>query len=158
MTKKLVTYFSVTGNTKEVASKLSTALGADLHEIVAKDPYTKEDLNWKDKGSRSSKEMNDKSYRPDISDTVEDMDSYDTIYIGYPIWWGVAPTIVNTFLEKYDLDGKTIITFATSGSSEMGNSTEELKVSANGANFKEGQVFKKDASEEELKSLSLIHI
>lgn len=152
MTKKLVTYFSVTGNTKEVSSKLSKVLGADLHEIVPQVAYKAEDLNWKDKESRSSKEMNDKSYRPDISDTVEDMDSYDTIYLGYPIWWAVAPTILNTFLEKYDLDGKTIITFATSGSSEMGDSTKELKVSANGANFKEGQVFKKDVSEEELKT------
>ena len=96
--------------------------------------------------------MNDKSYRPEISDQVENMNDYDTIYLGYPIWWGVAPTIVNTFLEKYNLDGKDIITFATSGASEMGNSTEELKLSAKGAHFKEGKILKKDISEEELKS------
>lgn len=96
--------------------------------------------------------MNDKSYRPEISDQVDNMDSYDTIYLGYPIWWGVAPTIVNTFLEKYDLDGKSIITFATSGSSEMGDSTEGLKISAKGAHFKEGQILKKDISDEELKT------
>lgn len=152
MEKTLVAYFSVTGNTKEVAKKIAGHLGADLFEIEAKVPYKAEDLDWKNKESRSSKEMNDKSYRPEVSSQVENMDSYDTIYIGYPIWWGVAPTIVNTFLEKYDLDGKVIITFATSGASEMGNSTEELKASAKGATFKEGQIINKDISEDELKS------
>ena len=152
MDKVLVAYFSVTGNTKNVAKKIADVLSSDLHEIVPKVSYTAEDLNWKDKESRSTKEMNDKSYRPEISDQVEDMETYDTIYLGYPIWWGVAPTIVNTFLEKYDLDGKVIITFATSGSSEMGNSTEELKASAKGATFKEGQIINKDISEDDLKS------
>ena len=152
MDKVLVAYFSVTGNTKNVAKKIADVLSSDLHEIVPKVSYTAEDLNWKDKESRSTKEMNDKSYRPEISDQVEDMETYDTIYLGYPIWWGVAPTIVNTFLEKYDLDGKNIITFATSGSSAMGDSTKELKVSAKGADFIEGQILKKDVSNEELKS------
>lgn len=152
MDKVLVAYFSTTGNTKQIASKLSKVVDGNLHEIVPKVAYTADDLNWKDKESRSSKEMNDKSYRPEISDQVENMNDYDTIYLGYPIWWGVAPTIVNTFLEKYNLDGKDIITFATSGASEMGNSTEELKLSAKGAHFKEGKILKKDISEEELKS------
>ena len=152
MDKALVAYFSATGNTKEMASKLSKVVEGNLHEIVPKVAYTADDLNWKDKESRSSKEMNDKSYRPEISDQVENIDDYDTIYLGYPIWWGVAPTIINTFLEKYDLNGKDIITFATSGASEMGNSTEELKLSAKGAHFKEGKILKKDISEEELKS------
>ena len=152
MDKALVAYFSATGNTKEMASKLSKVVEGNLHEIVPKVAYTADDLNWKDKESRSSKEMNDKSYRPEISDQVENIDDYDTIYLGYPIWWGVAPTIINTFLEKYNLDGKDIITFATSGASEMGNSTEELKLSAKGAHFKEGKILKKDISEEELKS------
>lgn len=152
MGKALVAYFSATGNTKQVASKLSKVVDGNLHEIVPKVAYTADDLNWKDKESRSSKEMNDKSHRPEISDQVDNMDSYDTIYLGYPIWWGVAPTIINTFLEKYDLDGKSIITFATSGSSEMGDSTEGLKISAKGTYFKEGKILKKDISEEELKS------
>ena len=152
MDKALVAYFSATGNTKEMASKLSKVVEGNLHEIVPKVAYTADDLNWKDKESRSSKEMNDKSYRPEISDQVENMNDYDTIYLGYPIWWGVAPTIINTFLEKYDLNGKDIITFATSGSSGMGDSTEGLKISAKGAHFKEGQILKKDISEEELKS------
>lgn len=152
MHKALVAYFSATGNTKQVASKLSKVISGNLHEIVPKDAYTSNDLNWKDKQSRTTKEMNDKSYRSEISDQVDNMDSYDTIYLGYPIWWGIAPTIINTFLEKYDLDGKDIITFATSGSSEMGDSTEGLKISAKGAHFKEGQILKKDISDEELKT------
>lgn len=97
MGKTLVAYFSVTGNTKEVAKKIAGHLGADLFEIEAKVPYKAEDLDWKNKESRSSKEMNDKSYRPEVSNQVENMDSYDTIFIGYPIWWGVAPTIVNKY-------------------------------------------------------------
>lgn len=152
MTKSLVAYFSATGNTKKVASKLSDTLNADIHEIVPKNPYTKDDLDWENEESRSSKEMNDKSYRPGIANKLEDIDNYDTIYLAYPIWWGVAPTIVNTFLENYDFTGKTIITLATSGSSDMGESTKELEISAKGAKFIEGKIFKIDTNQEEIQS------
>lgn len=152
MAKSLVVYFSATGNTKELAKSLADTLRADLHEIVPKVVYTKDDLNWENENSRSSKEMNDKSYRPVISNKLEDVDSYDTIYLAYPIWWGVAPTIVNTFLESYDFTGKNIITLATSGSSDMGDSTKELEESAKGAKFVEGKILKKDTSQAELES------
>ncbi len=152
MAKSLVTYFSATGNTKELAKNLADTIKGDLHEIVPNVSYTKDDLNWENENSRSSKEMNDKSYRPEISNKLEDIDSYDTIYLAYPIWWGVAPTIVNTFLEGYDFTGKTIITLATSGSSDMGDSTKELEESAKGAKFVEGKILKKDTSQAELES------
>ena len=121
MSKILVVYFSASGTTKQLAERLAKTMGADIHEICPEIPYTDADLNWMDKKSRSSVEMNDKTFRPAISDKVENMDQYDTIFLGFPIWWYVAPTIVNTFLEKYDLSGKTIIPFATSGSSGMGS-------------------------------------
>ncbi len=152
MAKKLVAYFSASGVTAKVAGKLAGAIGADLHEIVPEVKYTSADLDWMDKQSRSSKEMTNKSFRPAIAGKVENMDQYDTIYVGFPIWWYVAPTIINTFLEQYDLSGTTVVPFATSGSSGMGNTNAELKDSCKGANLVEGKRFASGASESELKS------
>ena len=129
MAKKLVAYFSASGVTAKVADMLADAVGADIHEIRPKNPYTKADLNWMNKKSRSSIEMNDKTIRPEIVESNIQIDDYDVIYLGFPIWWYVAPTIINTFLEKYDFSGKKIILFATSGGSKFGKTVEELKVS-----------------------------
>ena len=129
MAKKLVAYFSASGVTAKVADMLADAIGADIHEIRPKVPYTKADLNWMNKKSRSSIEMNDKSLRPEIAESNVRIDDYDVIFLGFPIWWYVAPTIINTFLEKYDFSGKKIILFATSGGSKFGKTAEELKVS-----------------------------
>lgn len=133
--KTLVACFSATGTTMEAATKLAKAANADLHEIVPEVPYTPADLNWHDKSSRSSVEMADKSSRPAIGNKVENMAQYDTVFIGYPIWWYIAPTIINTFLEQYDLTGKTIIPFFTSGGSGAGETMKYLKPSAPGANW-----------------------
>ena len=129
MSKKLVAYFSASGKTAKVADMLADAVGADIYEICPEVPYTKADLNWMNKKSRSSVEMNDKAFRPAIADKNAKIDQYDTIFLGFPIWWYVAPTIINTFLEGYDFSGKKIILFATSGSSGFGKTVEELKVS-----------------------------
>ena len=129
MSKKLVAYFSASGVTAKVADMLADAVGADIYEIRPEVPYSKADLNWRNKKSRSSVEMNDKSFRPAIADTDAKIDQYDTIFLGFPIWWYVAPTIINTFLESYDFAGKKIILFATSASSGFGKTVEELKVS-----------------------------
>jgi len=124
--KSLVAYFSCSGVTKKTAELLSDVAGADLFEIRPEVPYTKADLDWMDKKSRSTVEMNDPSYRPAIADKVEHMEQYDTVYVGFPIWWYVAPTIINTFLESYDFSGKTVIPFATSGGSGMGKTEAVL--------------------------------
>lgn len=129
MSKKLVAYFSASGVTAKVADMLADAVGADIYEIRPEVPYTKADLNWMNKKSRSSIEMNDKTIRPAIADKDAQIDQYDTIFLGFPIWWYVAPTIINTFLESYDFAGKKVILFATSGGSKFGNTVEELKVS-----------------------------
>ena len=129
MSKKLVAYFSASGVTAKIADMLADAVGADIYEIRPEVPYSKADLNWMNKKSRSSVEMNDKSFRPAIADTDAKIDQYDTIFLGFPIWWYVAPTIINTFLESDDFAGKKIILFATSGSSGFGKTVEELKVS-----------------------------
>ena len=129
MSKKLVAYFSASGKTAKVADMLADAVGADIYEIRPEVPYTKADLNWMNKKSRSSVEMNDKAFRPAIADKNAKIDQYDTIFLGFPIWWYVAPTIINTFLEGYDFSGKKIILFATSGGSKFGKTVEELKVS-----------------------------
>ena len=129
MSKKLVAYFSASGVTAKVADMLADAVGADIHEIQPKVPYTKADLNWMDKNSRSSIEMADKTIRPEIAPSNVNIAEYDVIYLGFPIWWYVAPTIINTFLETYDFSGKKIILFATSGGSKFGKTVEELKVS-----------------------------
>jgi flavodoxin len=129
MSKKLVTYFSASGVTGNVAKTLAEAAGADLYEIKPETLYTKDDLNWQDKSARSTVEMNDKAFRPAIADKDANVEAYDVIFVGFPVWWGVAPTIVNTFLESYDFTRKTIVLFATSGSSGIGKSADELKVS-----------------------------
>lgn len=129
MSKKLVTYFSATGTTARVAETLADAIGADLYEIKPEVPYTKADLDWMDKKSRSTIEMNDKALRPAIADKDADIEAYDVVFVGFPIWWYVAPTIINTFLESYDFSGKKIVLFATSGGSGFGKTVEELKCS-----------------------------
>lgn len=154
MNKKLVAYFSASGVTKQLAKRLAQAVGADLHEIIPSEPYTTADLDWRDKNSRSSIEMQNKSFRPAVANKVENMADYDVIYVGFPIWWYVAPTIINTFLEQYDLTGKKIIPFATSGSSLMGKTNSELSTSCKGADLIEGKRFDAAASEDELKKWS----
>ena len=152
MSKKLVAYFSASGVTAGLAKNLTEAAGADLYEIRPAVPYTNADLNWQDKNSRSSVEMNDKSFRPAIADTDANIADYDTIFVGFPIWWYVAPTIINTFLEAYDFSGKTIVLFATSGGSGMGNSSKELKTSVSDtAVIKDGKRFAASTSVDELK-------
>lgn len=126
MSKKLVAYFSASGVTAKVADILADAVGADIYEIRPEVPYTKADLNWMDKTSRSTIEMNDKTIRPAIADRNANIAAYDEIFVGFPIWWYVAPTIINTFLESYDFSGKKIILFATSGGSKFGNTLAEL--------------------------------
>ena len=150
MAKKLVAYFSASGVTAKVADMLADAVGADIHEIRPKTPYTKADLNWMNKKSRSSIEMNDKTIRPEIAESNVQIDDYDVIFLGFPIWWYVAPTIINTFLESYDLAGKTIIPFATSGGSGMGKTNEKLAPSCPGATLKAGKVFSMNATRQEL--------
>lgn len=133
--KTLVAYFSATGTTMEAATKLAKAANADVHEIIPAVPYTPADLNWRDKKSRSTLEMEDKSSRPAIANKVENMEQYDTVFVGYPIWWYIAPTIINTFLEQYDLTGKTVVPFFTSGGSGAGETMRYLRPSAPGANW-----------------------
>ena len=140
MGKKLVAYFSASGTTKKTAQMIAKATGADLYEITPKVAYTEADLNWMDKKSRSSVEMNDKKFRPEVEDKDAHIAEYDEIILGFPIWWYVAPTIVNTFLEKYDFSGKKIVLFATSGGSGFGNTVKELQPSAPNAEFVEGKI------------------
>ena len=133
----LVAYFSATGTTAEAAKKLAGVTGTDLHEIQPEVAYTDADLDWNNKQSRSSVEMADKSSRPSIKNRVENIVQYDTIYVGYPIWWYIAPTIINTFLEQYDLEGKTVIPFFTSGGSGKGETMKYLRPSAPNAKWQE---------------------
>lgn len=149
MRKRLVAFFSASGITKEVAEIIASSVDADLYEIMPKQLYSKADLNWMDKKSRSSVEMSDKTFRPEIIDTNISVDQYDEIILGFPIWWYVAPTIVNTFLENYDFSDKRILLFATSGGSGFGNTVNELKISATDAVFVEGKVFR-NASKQEI--------
>lgn len=139
--KALVVYFSCTGHTKTIAGYIAEATGADVFEVVPKEPYNSEDLNYNDKSSRSSKEMNDSAARPEISDNVENFRQYEKIYLGYPIWWGEAPRILSTFVESYDFSGKTVIPFCTSGSSGVGSSAKNLEELAGGGNWLEGKRF-----------------
>lgn len=127
MHKKLVAYFSASGVTKAAAERLAKAAGADLFEIKPEAPYSRADLDWTDKKSRSSVEMSNPESRPEIAEKLSNMDDYDTVFIGFPIWWYVAPVIINTFVESYDFSGKTIVPFATSGGSPMGRTVEVLK-------------------------------
>lgn len=140
MSKGLVAYFSASGNTKKIAEMVAEEGGFDLHEIAPEKEYTKADLNWMDKKSRSSVEMNDKTFRPAIQKSDLDISGYDKILIGFPIWWYVAPTIINTFLEAYDFAGKQVILFATSGGSGFGNTVKELQPSAPDAKITEGKL------------------
>lgn len=140
MSKKLVAYFSASGTTAAVARILAEAAEAGLYEIKPQAPYTRADLNWQDKKSRSSVEMNDKSFRPPLANRDAHVEDYDTIFLGFPIWWYTAPTIINTFLESYDFSGKTIILFATSGGSGFGKTAADLKVSAKGAVIRDGKL------------------
>ncbi|MGN0613528.1 MAG: flavodoxin [Porcipelethomonas sp.] len=151
MSKVLVAYFSASGVTAKTAKNLAKAAKADMYEIIPAKPYTNDDLNWQNKKSRSSIEMSDKAFRPALADTNADISKYDTILLGFPIWWYVAPTIVNTFLENYDFSGKTIILFATSGGSGFGNTVRELKPSvSNDTVIKEGKILNGNPSVSEL--------
>lgn len=138
MTKKLVAYFSATGTTERKAQELARQTGADLCEIKPATPYTAADLNWNDMSSRSSVEMQDATSRPELATIDVAVADYDVIYLGFPIWWYVAPHIINTFLETYDFTGKTIVVWATSGGSGLGKTVQELQPSAPGAIFVEG--------------------
>ena len=129
MSKKLVAYFSASGITEKVAKQIAELAKADIYEIKPKVPYTEADLDWMNKSSRSSMEMKNLSFRPEIADTPLNMADYDTVYLGFPIWWYIAPTIVNTFLEKHDFGGKKIVLFATSGGSGFGKTVQHLKPS-----------------------------
>ena len=140
MSKKLVAYFSASGTTKEAAERLAKAAGADLFEIKPTIPYTSADLNWMDKESRSSVEMNDPDSRPEIAETMPNMADYDTVFIGFPIWWYVAPHIIHTFLESYDFDRKMLVPFATSGGSGMGKTVDELRKLCPNADWKAGKL------------------
>ena len=131
----LVAYFSCSGYTKQLAEKINKKVCGDLFEIEPITPYTKEDLNWEDENSRSTLEMKDPANRPPVKNKVENIDQYDIIFVGFPIWWGKAPTIVNTFLESYDLKDKEIIPFATYHSSGVGESDKYLKPSCEGAKY-----------------------
>ena len=153
MGKKLVAYFSASGVTRNVAKTLAQAAEADLYEIKPEVPYTNADLNWMDKKSRSSKEMRGKKSRPAIIKGDLNIEEYDVILLGFPIWWYIAPTIINTFLEAYDFDGKRIILFATSGGSGFGKAVEWLKPSvAETATIEEGKILNGRPSMEELKA------
>ncbi len=140
MKKILVAYFSASGVTAAVAKKIAAASGGDLFEIKPAIPYTPADLNWMDKNSRSSVEMKNSSSRPEIAEKLTSLDDYDTIFLGFPIWWYVAPTIISTFLESYDFSGKTIVPFATSGSSGLGKTVDVLKTVCPSAEFEQGKL------------------
>ena len=148
MSKTLVAFFSASGTTKKAAEMIAEEVKADLFEIEPRVPYTKADLNWMDKKSRSSVEMSDKKSRPEIVEKPMDMSSYDEIILGFPIWWYVAPTIINTFLERYDFSGKKIVLFATSGGSGFGNTVKELQTSAPDAVITEGSLLNRGTKQE----------
>ena len=146
----LVVYFSATGTTKGVAEKLAEGLKADLYEIVPEEPYTPADLNYNDRKSRTSVEMDDPACRPAIAGDLPDLTAYDTIFIGYPIWWGDAPRILSNFVEKVDLTGKTLAVFFTSGSSGLGNSMRHLEQQSGAGDWLEGRRFTSRTTTEEL--------
>lgn len=148
----LVAYFSATGATAKAAKTLAGAVGGELYEIKPAVPYTGADLNWRDKHSRSSVEMNDKQSRPALKDTGAPVAGYDVVFLGFPIWWYVAPTIINSFLEAYDFSGKTIVLFATSGGSELGKSAAGLRPSAPGAKIVDGRMLNGRLNKGELKA------
>ena len=148
----LVAFFSATGTTKGVAEKIASLTGADLYEILAAEPYTAEDLNYNDSSSRSTKEQDDKSARPEIGSEEISLEGYTTIYLGFPIWWGEEPRIMDTFVEKYSFEGITVIPFCTSGSSGIGRSGPNMEELAGSGTWLDGQRFSGGVSEEELQS------
>lgn len=150
MSRTLVAYFSASGVTAKLAENLAEAIGADIFSIEPEVPYTTADLDWTNKKSRSTVEMNDPSSRPAVKYIRDNMQDYDTVFVGFPVWWYVAPTIINTFLESYNLSGKTVIPFATSGGSDMGKTNEKLLPSCKGARLIEGKVLGGKASKAEL--------
>lgn len=148
--RQLVAYFSASGTTRKVAEKLAKAIGADIFEIKPEVPYTKADLNWLSKKSRSSVEMSDTSSRPAIAESIDNMDDYDTVFVGFPVWWYREPSIIDTFMESYDFSGKTVVPFCTSGGSGLGESGANMQALAPGAKLGIGERFKGRVSEEEL--------
>lgn len=150
----MIAYFSASGTTAAVAKNLAKAAKADLYEIRPETPYTSADLNWQNKNSRSSLEMRDKSSRPALADADARIEEYDTVFIGFPIWWYVAPTIINSFLEQYDFTGKKIVLFATSGGSGFGKAVAGLQPSAPGATIVEGAVLNGRPNEAKLKAFA----
>ena len=152
MSKTLVAYFSASGVTAKLAKRLADGIGADLFEIKPEKPYTKADLNWMNKKSRSSVEMNDRSCRPAISSRIDDIGQYGVVFVGFPVWWYREPSIIDTFMEAYDFSGKTIVPFATSGMSPVGDSGKNMQELAKGAKVVSGKRFKNGASAEELKT------
>ncbi len=149
--KILVAVFSASGVTKKVGQEIARISGGDFFEIEPEEKYTKSDLNWLSRKSRSSVEMNDPACRPEIASSVSNMDEYDTVIVGFPIWWGVAPRIMDTFVESYNFDGITMIPFCTSGSSGIGRSGEHLKTNAGTGNWLDGQRFSGSTTEDELR-------
>lgn len=147
----LVAYFSATGTTARAATRLAQAIGADFFEIVPERPYSAADLNWNDKSSRSSVEMANESCRPAIASLVDNMDDYDTVYVGFPVWWYVEPRIVDTFLEAHDLAGKTVVPFATSGGSGLGRAPRRMAELAPGARVAEGRMLNGNPGLDELR-------
>ncbi len=148
----LVVYFSATGTTKRVAEKIANVTGADMYEIVPAEPYSSDDLDWNDDNSRTTTEMNDKDARPEIGSRDVSLDGYSRIFIGYPIWWGDAPRIVSTFVEKYSFEGKTVIPFCTSGGSGIGKSGDNLKEQAGSGSWLAGDKLDSGMSEDELQT------
>ena len=152
MSNKLVAYFSAGGVTRSVAEKLADEIGADLFEIVPEKPYTNADLDWQNSRSRSSVEMKDRNARPAISSKIVDMSRYDVIFVGFPIWWYREPSIIDTFMEAYDFSGKTIVPFATSGGSGLGDAPKNMQTLAKGSKVENGQRFSVVVSGQELRA------
>ena len=150
--KTLVVYFSATGTTRGVAEKIAAITGGDLYEIEAAQPYTEEDRNWHDDNSRTTHEQNDPSFRPEIGSELPSLEGYDTVYLGFPIWWGQEPRIMDTFVESCDFDGITVIPFCTSGSSGIGSSGKNLEANAGSGTWLSGERFGGGVSEDELRA------
>lgn len=146
----LVVYFSCSGTTRRAAGKLAAMTGADLYEIVPEQPYTEADLDWNDRMSRTSLEMRDPSSRPSIAGGFPDMDHYEVVFIGFPVWWYIAPTIINTFIEQCDLSGKKVVPFATSGGSGIANCEKNLHIAYPEIDWRAGRLLNGHLSEEEL--------
>ncbi len=152
MSNKLVAYFSASGVTRSVAEKLADEIGADLFEIVPEKPYTNADLDWQNSRSRSSVEMKDRDARPAIASKFDDMSRYDVIFVGFPIWWYREPSIIDTFMEAYDFSGKTIVPFATSGGSGLGDAPKNMQALAKGSKVENGKRFSVVVSGQELRA------